>query len=106
MCKHTWRNPSADDQGDTRCTKCGVLFTATNRVYFNPTTKELRIAQKSPGKPWRVLPKKVGIIWHDDQSQNQISFNGGQMSRWNYTLNPADDLALIQQYVDQIADLF
>jgi hypothetical protein len=80
-------------------------MTTTTFVFFNADTEELRAAEIAPtGDDWYKLPRVVGIIWDNDQSQNQMIFS--DLRRANYTFDPADDLALLSEYTDQIADYF
>ena len=79
-----------------------------SRVYFNIDTQEIVVSESKPkpAKLWRVIPKLVGIIWSDDQSNNQITFYWGKSQQPDYIFDPRDDLKLLLEYTDQLSDMF
>ncbi len=81
---------------------------AESRVYFNIDTQEVLVSEckPKPAKLWRVIPKQVGIYWHDDQSNNQLVFNWVKRPTPDYIFDPRDDLKLLLEYTDQVSDMF
>lgn len=76
------------------------------RLLFNVTTKEFLVAdiKPPPSRDWRTLPQKMGIKWSADQSNNSLIWGAFPLWACNYVFNPAEDVALIEEYLDQIID--
>lgn len=68
-------------------------------VYFNPQTEEISETMEDG---FVVLPDEVGIIWAEDQSLNQITFD---LEEADYTFCPSHDIPLLEQYTDQLKEL-
>lgn len=78
----------------------------SRRLYFNVATHELRVGTRKPadGK-WRTFPRQVGVIWHDDQSNNRLIINTWGYNNINYYFDPATDKELIEEnYLDHVID--
>ena len=56
-----------------------------------------------PTKDWKVVPEKVGIVWADDPTCNEVLL--GQPWRWDDSWYLMEDPALAKDYLEDIRSL-
>lgn len=62
-------------------------------------------SERNPDKSvYKLIPKTLGVNWHDDQSCNEIVI-GLAINGADYVFNSREDQALTEEYADQLAYL-
>jgi hypothetical protein len=70
-------------------------------AYIN-RSGDIRIGTRKQSDEAR-LPDTLGVLWDDDQSNNQIVTD--LRYAHDYQFSPVDDTALAKEYADQLIDM-
>ena len=78
------------------------------RAYISPDGMQLKVPDEDwqPTDGWVAIAETVGILWHDDQSYNEMHFESEEIAKCDYVFDPVDDLMIVEEFLDQIADYY